>query len=96
MNITHVIPGVRTAPFYTAAPAEKGISFSALFRQALEQAAGADLADRVSGIKAVAGGDTDIHSAVIDAQKAEIALNLTIQIRNKAVEAYQEIMRMQI
>jgi len=42
-------------------------------------------------------GETDsIHSAVIASEKAEIALSLAVQIRNKVVDAYNEIMNMQI
>ena len=33
---------------------------------------------------------------MIDAEKADITLQFTIQVRNKVLEAYQEIMRMQI
>ena len=41
-------------------------------------------------------GEIDnIHQVTIAAKEAELALNLTIAIRNKAVEAYKEIMRMQ-
>lgn len=39
---------------------------------------------------------TDAHQLTIAAEQAQIALETTIQIRNKAIEAYQEIMRMQI
>ena len=38
----------------------------------------------------------DISQVVVAAQKAEIALQLTLQLRNRATAAYQEIMRMQI
>ena len=38
----------------------------------------------------------DVHNLMIAAQKASIGLELTVQVRNKAVEAYQEIMRIQI
>ncbi len=38
----------------------------------------------------------DIHKPIIAMEKASIALELLVQVRNKAVEAYQEIMRMQI
>jgi flagellar hook-basal body complex protein FliE len=38
----------------------------------------------------------DIHDVVIAGEKAKLSLELTLQIRNKAVEAYQEIMRMQV
>src|SRR5699024_6563972 len=45
----------------------------------------------------LAVGDADnLHKIMIDADKADIALQLMLQTRNKALEAYQEIMRMQI
>ncbi|NLJ85987.1 MAG: flagellar hook-basal body complex protein FliE [Firmicutes bacterium] len=38
----------------------------------------------------------EVHDVVVAAEKARLALDLTVSIRNKLVEAYQEIMRMQI
>jgi flagellar hook-basal body complex protein FliE len=38
----------------------------------------------------------DVSEVVIAAKKATVALQLTMQVRNKIVEAYQEIMRMQV
>lgn len=38
----------------------------------------------------------DVHDAMIALQRAELSLQLTVQIRNKLVQAYQEIMRMPI
>jgi len=38
----------------------------------------------------------DVHDAMIALQRAEMSLELTIQIRNKFVQAYQDIMRMPI
>ena len=38
----------------------------------------------------------DVHEAMIALQKAEMALQLTVQVRNKFVQAYQDIMRMPI
>ncbi len=43
-----------------------------------------------------AGRIEDVSQVVIAAQKADIALQLTLQLRNKAMTAYQEIMRMQV
>ncbi len=44
-----------------------------------------------------AAGKTDnIHEVMIATQKADIALQFTMQIRNKILDAYNEIMRMQI
>ena len=38
----------------------------------------------------------DVHDAMIALQRADMALELTVQIRNKFVQAYQDIMRMPI
>ncbi|MDR7000966.1 flagellar hook-basal body complex protein FliE [Neobacillus niacini] len=43
-----------------------------------------------------AGMVDNVHDVTIASQKAKLALELTVTVRDKAVEAYQEIMRMQI
>ena len=48
------------------------------------------------GAKLAAGELEDISQAVVASEKADIALQLTLQVRNKVVDAYQEIMRMQV
>lgn len=40
-------------------------------------------------------GQAGIHEAMIALQKADISLRLLLQIRNKAMESYREVMRMQ-
>ena len=46
---------------------------------------------------ALAAGEVDdISQVVIAGQKAEIALQLTMQVRNRVLSAYQELMRMQV
>ncbi|MBI6545164.1 MAG: flagellar hook-basal body complex protein FliE [Cyanobacteria bacterium NC_groundwater_1444_Ag_S-0.65um_54_12] len=42
------------------------------------------------------GEDVALHDVMIAAEKASISIQLTTQIRNKLLEAYQEIMRMQV
>ncbi|HZX45991.1 MAG TPA: flagellar hook-basal body complex protein FliE [Clostridia bacterium] len=49
-----------------------------------------------SAIALATGEIQNLHQVTIDSLKAEIALQFTLQIRNKVIEAYQEIMRMQI
>ncbi|MGB3261796.1 flagellar hook-basal body complex protein FliE, partial [Paenisporosarcina sp.] len=44
----------------------------------------------------VTGEVKDIHEVMIASQKASLSLQLTVQVRNKVVEAYQEVMRMQL
>lgn len=42
------------------------------------------------------GKDVELHQVVLASEQASLALQLTIQIRTKIIEAYQEIMRMQL
>ena len=53
-----------------------------------------DAADAVQ--KFLTGENEELHTTVLAAQKAEIAFDLGLQVRNKVVSAYQEIMRMQM
>ena len=50
----------------------------------------------VANMKLAAGQVEDISEVVIAGEKASITVQLTMQVRNKMVEAYQEIMRMQV
>jgi flagellar hook-basal body complex protein FliE len=42
------------------------------------------------------GTSSDLAGATVAVEKASIAMELTSAVRNKAIEAYQEIMRMQV
>lgn len=41
-------------------------------------------------------GTGDVHEAMIALQKADVMLQMTVQIRNKLVQAYQDVMRMPV
>lgn len=86
----------RINPMYrpTARPVEQP-NFGELIKSALA-AVNSQLNKAEEAGLLLAKGEIDIHNAVIMAEKANLALQLTIAIRNKIVEAYQEIMRMQV
>ena len=102
MQVNNVLPVIRSsipdslATLDNPAVEPVGESFSDWLNRALAPVVETDAADKVTGLGLMAGMQDDLHTAVIAAQKAEIMLNLTIQMRNKIVESYQEIMRMQI
>ena len=55
-----------------------------------------DLATSDSAAAAVATGNGDIATMTAAMTKSSVDMQLTVAVRNKAVEAYQEIMRMQV
>jgi flagellar hook-basal body complex protein FliE len=46
-------------------------------------------------VKAATGSLTDVHDYMIASTQASLATQLTVAVRNKAVEAFNDIMRMQ-
>ncbi|MEW6624304.1 MAG: flagellar hook-basal body complex protein FliE [Bacillota bacterium] len=44
----------------------------------------------------IIGEEVELHEVMIAVEKAELAMQLTLQIRNKLLEAYQEMSKMQI
>lgn len=45
---------------------------------------------------ALAAGKGDLQEVVVAVQRADVAFQLVVQIRNKLLEAYQEVMRMPV
>jgi flagellar hook-basal body complex protein FliE len=44
----------------------------------------------------LAAGDGNLHQVMLDLEKARLGFQLTLQVRNKVLESYQELLRMQI
>lgn len=72
-----------------------GAPFSSLLKDAIhsENALEQQAATAVEGL--MQGTGVDIHTAMIATQKASIAFELALAVRNKAVAAYQQVMGMQ-
>lgn len=47
-------------------------------------------------VKAVKGESPDLHQTIIELQSSDLQFQLGLQVRNKLIGAYEEIMRMQI
>jgi flagellar hook-basal body complex protein FliE len=85
--------GTETAPG-TGAPTPAG--FGDMISQFLSEANSQQLAVGRE-VEALATGQTnDIHSVVLSVAKADLAFRFLMEIRNRLVSSYQEVMRMQV
>ena len=71
-------------------------NFADILTESLRTASQADMIDKGSTLGLLTGEGDDLSGILIDAQKAEIALQLALQIRNKVIDAYNEVMRMSV
>ncbi len=97
MRIDAISPSIQpTATSATAGAEPSGQSFGQTIKEALSGVNNLQSnADDVAA-KFAKGDAVEIHQAMIEMQKASTALQFTIQVRNKIIEAYQEVMRMQV
>ena len=96
-NISQIqTPFIQNQLTPTVKPETKVEGFGEIFKQALgEVKAAQNESDKLTN-ELVTGEVKDIHEVMIASQKASLSLQLTLQVRNKVVEAYQEVMRMQV
>lgn len=79
-----------------ATPFEAQQSFANTLKDAIASVNNQQIQSDAITDKLINGEDVDLHEVMITAQKASVTLNATMEVRNKAIEAYQEIMRMTI
>ena len=85
--------GAATGPGAPAAPAS---GFLAAMERAVESV-NQDVAVAETSLQQLASGQpVEVHDVMIALEKARIGVQTVIQIRNRMVEAYQDLMRMQI
>lgn len=71
-------------------------SFSKLLTQGMDNLRTLQTEADVAVFQLAAGQADDLHEVMAALERASLALELTIAIRDKLVESYQEIMRMQV
>jgi flagellar hook-basal body complex protein FliE len=75
---------------------ESGGSFADILTEAFGATSHTDAVDKLSSLELLMGESDDLSGLMIDMQKAELSLNLALQIRNKVIDAYNEVMRMSV
>src|SRR5262245_33898015 len=81
------------APVAGAKPTE---SFGAVMRDAIDKVEAFQKHAGKQHESLLNGESEDLHNVALAAQRAGLAFDLFLHVRNKVVEAYQEVMRMQV
>lgn len=71
-------------------------SFGELLKKKLDAVNGDQIKAEDTTQKFIEGDEDDIHKVMLDTEEAKMSLELAVQIRNKFVEAYQELSRTQL
>lgn len=90
--------GVDVVPIDKTSPTERVTApgFAQMFERFIK---GVDQKKKISAKETqdlILGRSDNIHEAVVKSQEAGVAFNLMIEVRNKLVDSYKELMRMQV
>jgi flagellar hook-basal body complex protein FliE len=71
-------------------------SFSDLLKRALQEVNTDEQVATQEARNLMTGQGTDMHSAILAVQKADVSFNTMMAVRSKLIDAYREVMRMQM
>lgn len=83
-------------PAVRAAAEGDGDSFADMIGRALETVSASNQQADVLAVQAATGDLESVHDYTIAATEAQLLTQLTVEVRNRAVEAFNDIMRMQV
>ncbi len=93
------LSGVQFPPLSATPPratAATGEDFADVLAGSMKTVERLGIEARQSAERFLAGEGEELHQVALSAQRAELSFDLFLQVRNKVVTAYQEIMRMQL
>jgi flagellar hook-basal body complex protein FliE len=85
----------RTGGAATPAAGE-GPSFGEALENALKTVDGNMQQGDASAASYIGGGNTDLHNAMMDLERADLGFRTMVQVRNKLLDAYKEVMRIPV
>jgi flagellar hook-basal body complex protein FliE len=76
--------------------AVEGPNFSDVLKQALQEVNAAQHSADQEVRNLMTGESTDMHTAILAVQKADVSFQMMMAVRGKLIDAYREVMRMQM
>ncbi|WP_085523982.1 flagellar hook-basal body complex protein FliE [Tuberibacillus sp. Marseille-P3662] len=96
VNLANVQSNVRPGQQNHPSAAQAGKAFGHQLQQAIQNVNQSQNSAEQAITDLAQGQADNLHNVMIKMQKSEVMLQTTVNVRNKAVNAYREIMRMQI
>jgi flagellar hook-basal body complex protein FliE len=87
------IDGLESGAAERAQPAGHGVSFAQTLGQAIESVDNVQL-EADGQVAKVANGGGNLHEMSLALEKADVTMRLAVKVRNKLLDAYNEIMKM--
>ena len=89
--------GPLSTPIAPLEPGSKSAGgFGSVLQDAMRQVGALNDTASQSVENFLSGEGDDLHKTIMATQRADLAMELFLQVRNKVVSAYQEVMRMQV
>lgn len=96
-SVGHILkPSVNMNQKQNITPYQAQQNFASILKDSISKVNEAQVQSDVVTEKLARGENVDLHQVMIASQKASVTMTATLEIRNKVVEAYQEMMRMQV
>jgi flagellar hook-basal body complex protein FliE len=93
--VTFVPSMPQTARVNPAGDPQPGV-FKAMLAESVQSVQQINVNTQATVDRFLAGEGEELHHVAMAAQQAELSFDLFMQVRNKVISAYQEIMRMQV
>jgi len=74
----------------------EGANFGDLLKQAMQEVDAAQHTAHQEARNLMTGEATDMHTAILAVQKADVSFQMMMAVRSKLIDAYREVMRMQM
>lgn len=96
MRINEILPVAPLAPAAAPAKTTPAVAFQDVLKDAIHRVEASRAEANHAVEQFVTGENQDLHSTALKTQRASLDFELLLQVRNKVVQSYQEIMRMQL
>jgi flagellar hook-basal body complex protein FliE len=96
ISIPPIAPAVSPVAPQAVSQLTGGAAFQSVFADAISKVESFQNNAQVSVDRFLSGEGEELHQVAIKTQQAELSFDLFMQVRNKIVAAYQEVMRMQV